>query len=399
MTTRLDEDHREIADAVLPAEVDELAVPAELDQLLPWHTPRKQLVRENQWIQFSRRLIQREKDSPAVRAPGTEDREIRYLTLPGIDFLDVRQLADVCRELGCSLTSTGFESGREGNRQVARAQLTEKALVDAGRITKRSLTFPRRFEDIAQTTSNAYRDLRRRAPFHIVNVDACGSIAAPAARHASRLIDAVHKVVELQLELTAGRWLLFVTTHVQTTSIAQTTLERLCDAVFENAEESDEFREGVADLLNAGNSTVKEAMLATSRRDGVSFLQLFSLGLAKWFLHMVRNRGWQMKTHVPYCYSTMPQGDSTPSMVCLAFEFLPPPAYLEDRFGVTLPKPVPNAQREDLSVRAIDRIRDMTNADTRIQMDESLRVRVTQNLCRSLREVGYPGSVLEELCA
>ena len=105
-----DEDDRAIVDDVLPAEIVDLAVPVALDRLLPWHRPRKQLVRENQWINLSRRLIEKERNKPGLRAPGTSLREVRYLTLPGIDYLDVRQLADVCRELDCSLTSTGFQS-------------------------------------------------------------------------------------------------------------------------------------------------------------------------------------------------------------------------------------------------------------------------------------------------
>ena len=398
MTTLPEEGHRAIVDAVLPAEIDDLAVPAELE-LLPWHRPRKQLVRENQWIQFSRRLIKRERDKSGLRAPGSSDREVRYLTLPGIDYLDVRQLADVCRELGCSLTSTGFESGGEGNRYIARAQLREKSLMDAGHITRRSHTFPRRFEDIVHTNSVAYLDLRRRAPFHIVNVDACGSIAKPTAGHATRLINALHRIVELQLELNCGRWLLFVTTHAQTGSFAEPTLEQLWSAIFENAAENEDFREGAGDLLNAGTKSIQEAVQIASQRVGVSFLQLFSLGLAKWFLHLVGGKGWDMQTHVPYCYSTMPQGDDTPSMVCLAFEFLPPPAGLEDRFGLGCAKPMVTEQREDTSARAIDKIREMTDADAKIRSDPALRARVTQNLCRGLAEVGYPSSVLAELCA
>ena len=399
MTTRRHQDSQEIADSVLPAEIDELAVPMELNRLLPWHKPRKQLVRERQWLELSRWLIKEEKDKPGLRSPGTDDREVRYLTLPGMDFLDVRQLADVCRELSCSLTSTGFESGGAGNRYVARAQLREKSLMDAGHITRHSHTFPRRFEDIVHTSGEAYRDLRRRAPFHIVNVDACGSIAKPTAEHAARLINALHRVVELQIELVSGRWLLLVTTHAQAGSIAETTLTQLWSAIFENAKDDKDFRQGAGDLLNARTTSIQEAVRAASKSVGVSFLQVFSLGLAKWFLHLVRGKGWDMQTHVPYCYSTMPQGVNTPSMVCLAFEFLPPPAGLEDRFGLGCAKSMATEQREDTSARAINKIREMTDADAKILADPALRARVTQNLCRGLEEVGYPRSVLAKLCA
>ena len=50
-----------LADDVLPPEIEELAVPADLDRIFPWHRPRKQLIREEQWMRYSRHLIEREK--------------------------------------------------------------------------------------------------------------------------------------------------------------------------------------------------------------------------------------------------------------------------------------------------------------------------------------------------
>ena len=69
MTTSPDEPDQQIADDVLPAQVDELAVPVDLDQLFPWHRPRKQLVREEQWLYFSRRLVESENDRPGWPSP------------------------------------------------------------------------------------------------------------------------------------------------------------------------------------------------------------------------------------------------------------------------------------------------------------------------------------------
>lgn len=390
---------RRIVDDVLPAQIDELAVPVELNELSPWHRPRKQLVREEQWIYFSRRLIEGEKGSPGLRKPPIGEPEVRYLTLPGIDYIDVRQLADLCREVGCCLTSIGFQSGGEKNTYVARAQLREKSLIDAGYITSDSYTYPRRLEEIVRTGSQVYRDLKSRGPFHLVNIDACGSIASPGTNHADRLIEAVYRIVELQLALKAGRWLLFVTADVRPDSIARTTLEGLCNAIFENAEENEEFRNRAAPLLDARETDIKTAAKNASERPGMAFLQLFSLGLAKWFLHLAKLKNWDMKTHHPYCYSTMPVGDETPSMACLAFEFLPPPPGLRDSFGVVRADPVPEPQREDSSIRAASKIRDMANADCKIESDNKLRVRMTTTLRNLLREAGYTSKALERIGA
>ena len=390
---------RSLAEGVLPARVDEPAVPVELDRLSPWHRPRKQFVREEQWMRFARRLIRRERGRPGLPVREELPPEVCYLTLPGIDYLDVRELADVCREMDCRLTSIGFQSGEEGNRYVARAQVREKSLIDAGHITERSHTFGRRFEDIVHRKGQAYRDLKGRGPFHIVNIDACGSIAAPAADHANRLVDALCILVELQLELMTSRWLLFVTTDAHPESIAQQTLDRLCRAIFENADANEEFRNRATPLLSQGGPDIRTAARAAGQQAGLTFLQLFSLGLAKWLLDLAQEKDWDMKTHHPYCYSTTPKHDDTPTMACLAFEFLPPFAGLRDRFGVARVEPVPEPAREDTAVRAARKVKDMADADAVIRSDEGLRVRVTKNLRQRLEEAGYERAALDQVGA
>ena len=397
MTPPPDEPDLRIAEEVLPEPVDDLAVPLRLDTLSPWHRPRKQLVRENQWLYLSRRLIEREMGQPGSLHPPNGDPEICYLTFPGIDYLDVRQLADVCRELGCRLTSTGFQSGEENNPYIARAQLREKSLIDAGHISRHSHTFARLFEDITHTDGHAYRELKRKGPFHIVNIDACGSIAPPTANHARRLIDAIYRTIELQLQTMTGRWLLFVTTDARPDSIAKETLSGFCEAIFSNASANQDFRSQATPLFSSEETDIRAAVTKASENAGEVFLRLFSLGLAKWILKLVRSKKWDMQTHHPYCYSTMPRDDETPSMVCLAFEFLPPPRGLLDPLRVTHAQPAPTPERENTSIRAVDKIRDMTNADSKIRSDEPLRLRMIENLRELLKEAGYDPATLRKI--
>lgn len=388
---------REIADEALPEQVPELAVPIALDRLAAWHSPRKQLVREKQWIYFSRRLICQEKGTPALPEHPNAEPEVRFLTLPGIDYFDVRQIADVCRESGCCLTSTGFLERDEGNRRVARAQIREQSLIDAGLITGNSHTFPRRLEDIVSTGSQAYRDLKRRGPFHIVNVDACGSIAAPSVRDGNRLIEAVYRIVELQLELNRGRWLLFVTADVRPDSVAERTLNQLCNAIFQNAEANEEFRNRTLPLLDPEGTDLRAAAEVAAGEAGATFLRLFGLGLAKWFLGLARSKNWDMKTHHPFCYSTMPRGDETPSMACLAFEFLPPSPGLLDPHRVVLARPAPGRRHADTSIRAAEKMEGMANADYRLREDDPLRAQLTETLRNLLEEAGYVPAALAEI--
>ena len=387
----VDEPGRDIADDVLPEEVEDLAVPVALDALQPWHKPRKQFVRERQWIALARHLIEHERRQG--RLARIDEPEIHYLTLPGIDYLDVRQLADACNDLGCRLTSTGFQSGKEGNPDVARAQLREKSLIDAGHITGDSHTFAKWFQEISRVGSEAYRELIRRGPFHIVNIDACGSVAAPREDHARRLIDAIFRMVELQLDAPVGRWLLFVTADVRPDSLAEDALDGLCRAIFENLGENGDFRGGASSLFGCDDADVEAAIEVASGNEGLAFLKVFSLGFAKWLLHLARGRQWEVLTHTPYCYSTRPQGDGTPTLACLAFEFRRR-AGLRDPIGIVQAPPAPPGINQDTSVRAADKVAIMENVDRMMEAEPGVRAQMAERLKLLLREAGYHPAVL-----
>ena len=382
---------------VLPAQVEEPAVPVELTTLQPWHRPRKQFVRERQWIHYSRLLIERERDSAALPVPVEGDPEVRYLTLPGIDYIDVRMLGEMCRKMHCLLTSTGFIAGSEDNPQVARAKIRESTLVGAGYITERSHTFARRFEELADDGGQAMRELERKGPFHIINVDPCGSIASPNAQHARRIVDAIHKVIEFQIDKMAGRWLLFLTADVRPESLAPETFTRLTRAIVRNAEQSNDFRRRMMSVFNGNHDDVESIIREASSNGGQTYLKLFSLGFAKWLLHLARNKDWDLKTHSSYCYSTAGGNLESPTMTCLAFEFVPPPRTLRDEFGVSRAPAARQDRREDTSMRAIEKVSRMDDLDLRLRSSNALRRDMAERTRLLLHEAGYADTALNQL--
>ena len=398
MNSAQSDEDREMADEILPIDIVEPAVPVELTVFQPWHRPRKQFIRERQWMHYARLLIKKERSNSGLPLPPIGIPEVRYLTLPGIDYLDVRLLAELCREQECCLTSTGFLSGEESNPTLARARVREQSLVNAGYITGNSYTFPIRFEEIATEGGQALRDLRRKGPFHIVNVDACGSLARPSAQHANRMIDAIFRIVELQLSCKASRWLLFVTADVRHDSVARETLQRLCRAILTNAHQSSHFGDKVRLLFGAKQSDIESVINdASSGSVPDKYLKLFSLGFAKWLLHLASEKGWNIKTHSSYCYSTESGSGRGPTMTCLAFEFVPPPAGLHDRFEVTRASVAIVDGADEPAIRAVMKVSDMDNLDERMRSSGELRAEMALHTKELLAETGYHQSVLAEL--
>ena len=286
MTAATDESDQKIADDVLPEKTDDLAVPPVLDNLKPWHKPRKQFVRDHQWIHFSRQMLREEKGKPGLQKPESGAPEVRYLTLPGIDYLDVRLLAELCDELECCLTSTGFLADGQNNESIAQAKLREDSLIKAKYISDRSHTYNFRIEEVTSKSNQAYRELFRRGPFHIINIDACGSIAAPSKQKSPTLINTIHSILEYQFQNKTGRWLLFLTVDVRHDSIASDTLNKLLQTIITNANESDEFRVEALSLLDPNGTDLETEIEVASQIPGEKFLKLFSLSFAKWLIHL-----------------------------------------------------------------------------------------------------------------
>lgn len=384
-------DEGNFADDVLPPEVSELAVPVALNKLYPWHRPRKQFVRENQWVHYSKRLLGK-LDAGTAGGP----KEIRYLTLPGIDYLDVRLLGDVCKEANCELISTSFLAAKEGNPVRARAQFREESLKQAGHLSDNSITLPSRLEEITIPTSQAYLSLKKRAPFDIVNMDACGSIALPDAAKSGRLLDALHRLVELQFNTRTSNWLLFLTTDARPETLSPELAAAFKEAIVENAAHGNDFRDGAYDLFQISHDVALPDGLGDAATNADRFLRFFSLGLAKWLLKNSSAQNWEVKTLNCFFYSTAPTNAPRPTMASLAFEFIKRPVALQDQFGVTNAAPPPYQPAEDYSLRALKMAVDMEDLDIRMKDQPNYRDELSARTKALLAEAGYQAETLAE---
>ncbi|MCW3848841.1 hypothetical protein OF829_16515 [Sphingomonas sp. LB-2] len=280
-----------------------------------------------------------------------------------------------------------------------RARVRETSLIQAGYIKDTSITLPRDFESICSTDSGTLRELKRRAPFHVVNIDACGSIAPTNATHSRRLIDAIHRLVELQLSKATHRWLLFVTVDARDGDLDPATFEKLCDAVRVNAKASAEFETGAIAFLHPGASDLESAIATAKSGDGRPFLNIFALGFAKWLLHMAGAKQWSVRLKRSHCYSTRPVDDPSPSMVSLALEFLPPPIGLVDPFGVSRQRPSPGGATDDPSMQILASAAVIDDLDALLEADAELSTNLNASTHLLLAEAGYEADALSPLVA
>jgi len=383
------DDPEEFGESVLPAEVSEAAVPMALSQLQPWHHPRKQYVRDRQWKLYTERLVERLRDQNNIPSG-----VVKYLTLPGIDFFDVEVIGTAVADLGLRLEATGFLAEAEKESIRARSQFRTESLVKRGLIEDTSMTFPYRFEDLGHLKSQAYREIKTRAPFDVVNIDACGSIAPPTAQQPTRIINAIHELLTIQFSRSRKKWLLFLTTDARNENLSQPVREALKDAIRQNSAASAEFRDGARSLLSGDPDADIEAALAGAEGGDERFLQFFSLGFSKWILHNANAVDWDVKSRQFYCYG--PQDAEHPTMACMAFEFSPRPVPMQDLFGAVENQAAPPDNSTDYSMQALQRASSMDNLDLYLQENPQICAEFAANQRELLVAAGYQAAALEQ---
>jgi hypothetical protein len=394
----------EFTQEALPPEVDEDPVPLDLDKLFAWHRPRKQKVRQGQWIALTKGLLTKLQQTGALSAKDVSlpdgkiyktPPEVKYLTLPGLDYIDVRLLGEAVNDLGCKLTSLGFLDDAMETRALARARVRQEGLVQAGYISNQSNTLPRALESICWRDGDSLGQLKRQGPYHVVNIDACGSIAPVRAAHASRLIEAIHKIVEYQISSSRTRWLFFLTVDVRKDDLDEDTFEKLCDAIRENAAASAEFSEAARELFDPTHQTnFNDALQAAKHKGDRSTLDVFMLGTAKWLLHMVEPKLWSVRMKRSYCYSTTGAEDGPATMCSLAFEFHPPAPGLADPLGVSRGQPAPGGPQDDASMQIVGAASKVEDLDRLMEADDALVADLNRTTRKLLEEAGYHSEAL-----
>lgn len=393
----MSETDQEIAESVLPIAVGDLAVPTELNEISAWHRPRKHYIRKHQWLRLTENLIDHQKGTPALPQLPGGTYELRYLTLPGSDMIDVELMGELARKKGANLTSVGFLAGSETNPSTARAEIRREALIESGKISDRSYTLSRRIEEITGKGSPTYREFKSRGPYHAINLDACGSVAPPDSFGNESIVQVIHTIMEYQFAHFSGRWLLFLTCDVRQEQFDQETMERLLFAIRSNAEAHQGFRDRTVELINRDCEDLREALRAHAASSEAAFLEMFCIGVGKWMLGLAREAGWDLKMHPAFCYSTTPEGDGRLTMPCLAFEFRPPLGGLEDPAGIGNPLPHGQPPYEERAMSVLSRVSQIEDLDTRMAANDAERKALVEETREILRRIGYTDEAISQV--
>ena len=275
MTEQLDE--QDNLAAGMFGDLEYVAPQPESKEFKPWHKPRKQFVRREQWSALLQRLYEkREPKDP-----------LRYLGLPGTDLIDLRYLHEqLCRANDRPLHFLGFNTeAQSGSPAHVELNISLDEVRRLPNVDGQSAVLPDDFRRIGDPNSIAWDRTLRLGPFDVVNIDLCDGLASDHPQNDGSIYSALAQLMALQAR-NSTPWLLLITTRIGRGIFDADAEQQLIGRFRENVSNCEGFAEVCEELLE---SDVESIDPATCSETDLLILMISAIG--KWLSTLVQVQG------------------------------------------------------------------------------------------------------------
>jgi hypothetical protein len=372
-----------LTDGILPPKPTKVKVPSR--EFKPWHKPRKHLIRIHQWQAEISNLIEE------IEFDG---RPLRYISLPGEDFLDVRTLHEVCESYNLPLRFLGFNDTADYNTDNTLVDPTVNEIVNLQWVDEKSRLAPDKFENLHIPKSMAAQYVDDTGPFDILNLDLCQSIATPLQRKlintSPTYYDALLSLIQRQTIKRSEPWLFFLTTRCGPDNVNPDDIVKFWNCIENNMTSYQEFAELFNQLVNGktGDALIFPDCSHDDQR--LDFTNTFCVGLGKWLLQTAQSGSprWKVQMLKSYHYQVRYPYD----MLSVAFRFEQitiPPYDISGLSEVSKPN-VNDPNLEALcAIEMIKTTSALQDADSLLLEDQGLRDEMNLKQLELLKKAGY----------
>ena len=338
----------------------------------PWHRPRKQFVRREQWLALLRRLYEK-------REPGEP---LRYLGLPGTDLIDLRYLHEkLCRANDRPMRFLGFNTeAQPGNSAHVQLSVSLDEVRRLPNVDAQSEVIHDDFRRIGDPDSIAWSRTRRLGPFDVVNIDLCDGLASDPPQNDGSIYDALARLMALQAR-NPDPWLLLVTTRIGHGMFDADAEQKLIGLFRENVTKCEGFAEVCKELLE---SDVESIDPATCSEADLLILMIAAIG--KWLSTLVQVQGRsRVQLESTHGYRIDPVA-AREDLVSFALRFDPVIAPSPDALSPTAPTP----EDECTTAKAIlRRSAHRLDVDTILEQQPTLNEALIGEMERLLADARY----------
>jgi hypothetical protein len=347
-------------------------------KFLPWHRPRKQFVRHEQWRYQIEQLL---------NETHTAGQSLTYFGLPGVDMLDLRYFGTaVCEPRDLKLRFLGFN--KAANPQDAE-QIEFNVSFDEIRRTSsfdaQSDIVPDDLRQLVNEDSLAWQKTYELSPYDVINLDLCGGFGEEETGSIDQTYyNAVNKLLSIQTRKKSA-WLLLITTRVDKRRIHDGTLARFAALYGGNLENCAPFQE-----LSEKQFKIRSAdSLMTAQNTALGVQSIFIVGLCKWLLGFALSQNPQSKMEVKSVmgYRVERKAEAI-DMVSVAIRFDPTFGPLTDASSLST---IHTAKLDecDLATSALKRVSSLVDVDEYLSSQNEIKQEMIEAMCTLLEAARY----------
>ncbi len=348
----------------------------------PWHKPRKQWVRSNQWIKEIDMII------PKIKFDG---RPLRYLSLPGEDLLDIRLVATLCKDKGLLLKCLGYDDSAGGKSSQIEVSISWNEV--SNNIDIDSTILSDNISVLKNKSSQGFNYINSHGPFDVINLDFCKSISCITSPDNHQVLK---NLCEFQINSIRQPWLLFLTTRAEYEKVNTEHIPSYLNILKTNAGKYASFNEMFERItqFNIINYDLNEPIEKISTHcNGVDFVKLFSIGFGKWLLElMIKSRiSWKVEMLDSYWYRVADnhKAGSYPNMLSLAYCFIPTSTPLVDISGLSHCEKPLIIDEEQLANIILEKTNQFIDLDRELYKDTALYNEMVEQSASLLKDARY----------
>jgi hypothetical protein len=364
-------------DGLVSVEKYEYVLPSK-KSFRPWHRPRKQFIRNDQWCHFTKLLIEEIQIT---------DGSLTYFGLPGVDLLDLRCFSThVCEPKSLKLRFLGFdrsanpESEDNTDFSVSLDEISKSATVDPmSDIIGDDLRL------LVDEDSVAWQKTFAVGPYDVINLDLCDGFGKQEPGKISpTYYDAVSRLLTVQARRKMP-WLLFLTTRVGANHIHADTLQRLTELFAENLKTCQTFADAASDRFEIRTPDALNKAINTA----VGIQKVFLISLSKWLLKFSISQSPPSKLEVKSVMGYRVNKDSeVEDMISIAIRFEPINSSPTDAVGLSNIRSVQLDECE-LATKVVNAMNRLVDVDDILASDLDLREEMIESTCALLEPARY----------
>lgn len=348
--------------AGIVGDADYVAPLPEPKEFKPWHKPRKQFVRREQWSALLQGLYEkREQEAP-----------LRYLGLPGTDLIDLRYLHEqLCRDSERPLCFLGFNTeAQPGSPAHDELNISLDEVRRLPNVDRQSAVLHDDFRLVGDEHSIAWFRTRQLGPFDVVNIDLCDGLASDPPQNDISIYNALSRLMALQAR-NPNPWLLLITTRIGRGMFDEDAERKLISHFHENVDKCEGFAEACEEFLQSDVRSINPKTCSET-----DLLNLMTTSIGKWLSALVQaiipSRVELASTHAYRVNPVATQED----LVSLALRFEPVIVASPDPLSPTPPAPVDECAIAKAILRRSHRRLDVD--DILVQKPELLEELITE---------------------